>query len=161
MNRPTQSRSKTGCLLTLMLSVGLAACDAPGDDAAFSDIALPTFSKDRVAQEAPVEVRRMLSGDENLDFQALDASPDGRYVTDILWGTGDLAVRELATGETRRVTNNGGNGGFPEASVFSPDGARIAYVWTKVPDETGPERSFDLRPSPCGGNLTRFSHPAR
>ena len=145
MNRPTQPRSKIACPLALMLSVGLAACGAQDGDEAFSDIALPRFAKDRVAREAPVEVRRMFSRDENLDFQALDVSPDGRYVTDILWGTGDLAVRELATGETRRVTNNGGNGGFPEASVFSPDGARIAYVWTKVPDETGPERSFDLR----------------
>ncbi len=50
MNRPTQSRSKIGCLLALTLPMGLAACGAQDSDAAFSEIALPTFSKDRVAQ---------------------------------------------------------------------------------------------------------------
>jgi Tol biopolymer transport system component len=134
MNRPTKFRSETGCLIALMLSVGLAGCGAQDGDAAFSEIALPTFSKDRVAQEAPVEVRRLLSGSEGageFDFFAASPSPDGRYVTDVDWETGDVAVRDLTTGETRRVTTNldGQNGEYADVSVFSPDGSRIAYDW--------------------------------
>jgi len=142
MNRATQSRSKISCLLALALPVALAACGAQASDAANSQTAFPTFSKDRVAQEAPVEVRRMLSDDGgDLDFYALAPSPDGRYVTDIDWSTGNLTVRDLATGETRRVTNNLANGAYPEASVFSPDGRRIVYGW----QSGGPSWGWDLR----------------
>ena len=79
MNRRTQTPSKIGCLITLMLSVGLAACGAQDGDAGFSEIALPTFSRDRVAQEAPVEVRRLLSGAGEWGFGDMSPSPDGRY----------------------------------------------------------------------------------
>ena len=74
MNRPTKFRSETGCLIALMLSVGLAACGAQDGDAAFSEIALPTFSKDRVAQEAPVEVRRVFSSAAGLDIESFEAT---------------------------------------------------------------------------------------
>ena len=124
MNRPTESRSKIGFLLALMLPIGLSACGAEAGDTAFSEIALPTFSTGRVAQEAPVEVRRLLSddGDMDLDIPRLDVSPDGRYITDILWNPGDLGVRDLATAESRRVTNNSVAGVFPDGTAFSPDG---------------------------------------
>ncbi len=136
MNRPTQSRSKIGCLLALTLSLGLAACGAQDSDAAFSEIALPTFSKDRVAQEAPVEVRRLLSGsgDNEWMFPYMSPSPDGRYLTDIVfadWGS-DLTVVDLETGEERSITHDGTSPPYEtmaEYSVFSPDGSRIAYAW--------------------------------
>ena len=110
MNRPTPTRSIIGCLVTLIGAVGLAACGAQDGDAAFSDIALPTFSKDRVAAEAPVEVRRLFSAGRipngransaELDLVQADVSPDGRYVTDIEWQGGNMLIRDLATGETR------------------------------------------------------------
>jgi Tol biopolymer transport system component len=59
-------------------------------------------------------------------------SPDGRYLSFTDWETGDLAVRTIATGENRRVTNKGPwslSGEMALGSVFSPDGARIAYGW--------------------------------
>jgi DNA-binding CsgD family transcriptional regulator len=34
-------------------------------------------------------------------------SPDGRYLALVDWGTGDLALRDLATGKSRRLTNKG------------------------------------------------------
>ena len=59
-------------------------------------------------------------------------SPDGRYLTFVDWGTGDLAVRDLATGETRRLTDKGTWGEseeYAERSIVSPDGQQIAYAW--------------------------------
>lgn len=61
-------------------------------------------------------------------------SPDGRLISCVDWDTGDLAVFDVASGKTRRVTNKGSwaeSGGFAEISVFSPDGKSIAYNWWK------------------------------
>jgi Tol biopolymer transport system component len=59
-------------------------------------------------------------------------SPDGSSLTYVDWDTGDLAVRNLATGEKRRLTNKGGWGRseeFAEFSRVSPDGKQVAYTW--------------------------------
>jgi len=59
-------------------------------------------------------------------------SPDGSSLTYVDWDTGDLAVRNLATGEKRRLTNKGGWGRseeFAEYSRVSPDGKQVAYTW--------------------------------
>ncbi len=69
-------------------------------------------------------------------------SPDGRYLTFVDWETGDLAVRELATGVNRRLTDKGSWSESAEQagySLISPDGQQVAYQWyTK-------DRSFQLR----------------
>ncbi len=55
---------------------------------------------------------------------------DGRYLSVTSGDTGDLAVVELSTGETRNITNGGGfEHGLVEFSVPSPDGKRFAYSW--------------------------------
>ncbi len=50
-------------------------------------------------------VRQIWSG------QGVDASgspsPDGRHLTFTDWDTGDLAIRDLNTGEKKRLTNKG------------------------------------------------------
>ena len=60
-------------------------------------------------------------------------SPDGRYLSFANWMTGDLAVRDLQTGQNRMLTNTGGweksGGVFAQDSVYSPDGKLIAYNW--------------------------------
>ncbi len=59
-------------------------------------------------------------------------SSDGRYVSFTDWETGDLAVRDLREGTTRRLTNNPGwavSSDSAEFSVFSPDGRQVAYTW--------------------------------
>ena len=59
-------------------------------------------------------------------------SPDGRYVSYTDWETGDLAVRDLLTGENRRLTNNGSlreSGESAGVSVPSPDGRQLVYGW--------------------------------
>lgn len=59
-------------------------------------------------------------------------SPDGKYLSFVDWMTGDLAIRELATGKNRRITNKGSWDESDEFALFSrwsPDGKQIAYDW--------------------------------
>src|SRR6266852_5497906 len=63
-------------------------------------------------------------------------SLDGRYLSFTDWTTGDVSVRDLVTGEKRRVTikDKGFESPFAvqaPSSVFSPDSKRIAYWWTR------------------------------
>lgn len=97
-----------------------------------------TMEEDAIAeatpQESPVVVRRVwVGGADDVHPSYSSPSPDGRLVTFVDWTTGDLAVRDLVTGETRRLTNTGGwseSNEYARASVFSPDGRQIVYVWT-------------------------------
>jgi len=56
-------------------------------------------------------------------------SLDGRYLSYVDWETGgDLAIRDLFTGEKRRLTSRApGESAF--YSRISPDGQHVAYVW--------------------------------
>ena len=75
-------------------------------------------------------VRRVWS-DPTTDVEG-EISPDGRHLSFVDWATGDLAVRDLATGENRRLTNKGSwedSLEFALASCWSPDGKQIAYDW--------------------------------
>lgn len=59
-------------------------------------------------------------------------SPDGRYLSFVDWETGDLALRDLAAGQSRRLTNKGSwadSNEFALSSRVSPDGRQIAYAW--------------------------------
>ena len=69
-------------------------------------------------------------------------SPDGRFLTYTDWRTGDLAVRDLKTGEDRHLTDKGSWDESEElalGSTVSPDGKQIAYGWRNQ------EGFFDLR----------------
>lgn len=80
---------------------------------------------------ASVVLRRIWAGATG-DFTESSPSPDGRYVTEVDWSTGDLAARELSTGALQRLTNKGPwneSQDFAEQSIFSPDGRQIAYAW--------------------------------
>ena len=58
-------------------------------------------------------------------------SPDGRYVSFTHWGTGNLAIRDVASGEIRQLTaGTDPSKSYAEYSVPSPDGKRIAYGWS-------------------------------
>jgi len=59
-------------------------------------------------------------------------SPDGRYLSFTDWETGDVAVRDMATGQNRRLTRKGSQNDSAEwayNSIVSPDGKRVAYGW--------------------------------
>ncbi|MFW6139782.1 MAG: tetratricopeptide repeat protein [Acidobacteriota bacterium] len=61
------------------------------------------------------------------------SSPDGRFLSFVDWSTGDLAIREIATGKQRRVTNKGvwddEHPGYAITSRWSPDSKKLAYTW--------------------------------
>ena len=61
-----------------------------------------------------------------------DVSPDGKYISFVDWTTGDLAVREVATGQEKRLTDKGPwdqSGAQAFQSRWSPDGQKIVYDW--------------------------------
>lgn len=75
-----------------------------------------------------VAVRVVWSGNGADDSGSV--SKDGRLLSFADWSTGNLAVRENATGQVRRITANGSVQGEQVLwSVLSPDGSQAAYDW--------------------------------
>ena len=93
--------------------------------------ALAAVAQAHPQAEDSLIVRRVWAGREP-DFYASTPSPDGRYLTEVDWMTGDLALIDLVTGELRHVTNKGSweeSYSYAQSAVFAPDGKRIAYTW--------------------------------
>lgn len=70
-------------------------------------------------------------------------SSDGRYLSFTDWETGDLAVRDLREGTSRRLTSNAPDwvvSDSAEFSIFSPDGRQVAYTWW-----VGEPAAYELR----------------
>jgi len=79
-------------------------------------------------------------------------SPDGRYHSFPDFDTGDLALRDLVTGQNRRLTNKGTweeSGEYAEVSVISGDGKQIAYAWYNK------EKFYELRVCGIDGSNPR------
>jgi Tol biopolymer transport system component len=77
--------------------------------------------------------RQIMEG-EGADIWGGSPSPDGRYFVYSDWdnANGDLAIRDLETGEVRRLTNDSGtsdDNDYAQEGIFSPDGRQIAYSW--------------------------------
>jgi len=92
------------------------------------------------AQSAACAVRTVWEGPGGNLSASL--SRDGKLLAFVDWDTGDLAVREMATGDTRRLTNKGSwadSQEFALASAISPDHSRVAYAWRNS------QRRFELR----------------
>ena len=68
-------------------------------------------------------------------------SPDERFISLTDWSTGDQAIKELATGKERRLTNKGvwdeAHPGYASKSIWSPDSQRVAYTWDDDRNYTG------------------------
>jgi len=87
-------------------------------------------------------------------MQAMAPSPDGHYIAFVDEQTGDLAVRDLKTGENRRLTHN--KVPFEGTTYFvrfSPDGRWIAYNW--IGDENDRKKA-DLRIMGIDGSGSRI-----
>ncbi len=68
-------------------------------------------------------------GDNEADF-----SPDGHLMVFTDWDSGDLATRDMSTGQVKRLMAKTGtwkdsNDAFAESPIFSPDLRQIAYFW--------------------------------
>jgi len=80
---------------------------------------------------------------------------DGRYFTYLDNSTGDLAIRDMETGESRHLTNKGGwskSNYYALLSTVSPDGQQVAYAWQD--DIKSPE----LRLIGIAGGESRLLH---
>ena len=80
-------------------------------------------------------------------------SPDGSLVTYVDWlDDGNLAIRNLATGESRRLTHTADNGdNYAFNSRISPDGEQVLYDWAR-PSPVG--ETGELRLLPVHGDQT-------
>jgi Tol biopolymer transport system component len=58
-------------------------------------------------------------------------SPDGKYLSEVDWEIGDIAVREIATGKKLRLTERKvwDSPGFALNSQWSPDSKQLVYEW--------------------------------
>ena len=77
-------------------------------------------------------------------------SPDGRFLTYTDWGTGDLALHDLTTGQDRHLTNKGTWNDSAEwafMSAVSRDGKQVAYGWSVNDSGTTELRLTDLNGS--------------
>ena len=77
----------------------------------------------------------------NRDFVGTP-SPDGRYLSTVDWTTGDLAIKEIPSGKLHRLTHKRNwvkSQEYAFASVWSPDGKKLAYSWMNK------EGFFELR----------------
>src|SRR5262245_8123239 len=59
-------------------------------------------------------------------------SADGRLLSFVDWETGDVAVRDLLSGHSRRLTHKPSWNRSPEYAEWpkvSPDGKKVVYSW--------------------------------
>jgi Tol biopolymer transport system component len=115
---------------------------------------MPHLSEAEGLADTGVVTRRVWAGGDVSVFGG--PSPDGRYLSFVDWETGDLAVRDLRTGENRRLTNKGTwweSSAMALFSVFSADGEHIAYAWSEEAGQ-GDER-WDLRTIGRDGSAPR------
>ncbi len=85
-------------------------------------------------------------------------STDGRLLSCVDTRTGDLAIRDLTTGEMRRLTHKHpqkSKGEFAYFSAISPDSKRVAFAWFNE------EKFYDLRVAGMDGGRQRvlFRNP--
>jgi Tol biopolymer transport system component len=105
------------------------------------------------AEGSGIVTRQVWSGPD-VDFSGRP-SDDGRYLS-YSDGSGNLAIRELATGATRQVTRDASKWtaeGWAGWSLFSPDGRQVVYEWG--------QRDSWLRLSSVDGAQTRVLLPAK
>ncbi len=97
-------------------------------------LAKPEAALEEVSQELKIS---LVWQGEGMDSTG-EISPDGKYLSFVDWTTGDLAVRDMATGEVRRLTSKEGLPSspyeFPDPSIWAPDSNQIAYVWYRDGD---------------------------
>jgi Tol biopolymer transport system component len=106
-----------------------------GDQKESVALARAGLRSDPAAPRTGVVVRQVWTG-PGVDVYGT-ISPDGHYLSFVDWSTGDLAIRDLKTGDNRHLTNKPkGVREHAEWSAISKDGKQVAYSWFK--GEAGP-----------------------
>jgi len=103
----------------------------------------------QAAEDAGLTTRKVWEG-AGVDLLG-EVSPDGKYLSFVDWETGDLAIRDLATGEDRRLPTGASweepRDGFSMSSTWSPDSTQLLYAW-QVGDNTSDLRIIGIDGSP-------------
>lgn len=113
---------------------GSSGCGGPAEGSVLRDQVATVAAVPAAATSsgmAAVRLRRLWTGEEP-DFWASSPSPDGRYVTEIDYTTGNLAVIDLGTGTLYPLTDKQSwleSNDLAGPSMFSPDGRRVVYAW--------------------------------
>ena len=89
------------------------------------------------------EVRARLLWDKAAYDLFGNTTSDGRFFCYPDWDTGDLGLRDLVSGQSRRVTNYKPRGGV-EWCAIAPDGKRIAFTWCRW-DKAAASEGCELR----------------
>lgn len=132
-----RTRVRKALPLTMIPILALGGTNCGGEAEGSATYQAVAMAVPAGAEHAPVELRRLWAG-EDFNFFASSPSPDGRFVTEIDWTTGDLAVRDLTTGVLHRLTDKGPwdeSSDYAEVARFTADGSRILYGWFN--DATG------------------------
>jgi Tol biopolymer transport system component len=115
--------------MTLLgLVVATAACgESSAQRADNATAAAMSAALESGVQPQGIVARRLASSNDVYRPDISTFSPDGRYQTFAL--RGEVVIRDLETGEIRRVTNLAeSDAGFALSTVFSSDGTQIAYA---------------------------------
>jgi Tol biopolymer transport system component len=108
-----------------------------------------TIARERLSKLITAEsskeivLRQLWTGQGVDDFGSVSA--DGEYLTFTDWGTGNLMIRNLKTGENKPLTREGSWKSpeqYAEFSLLSPDGKQVVYMWFSARGDTG---SYELR----------------
>ncbi|MGD2124221.1 MAG: hypothetical protein PVJ76_21000 [Gemmatimonadota bacterium] len=116
-----------------LLAFALVSCEVasstPAEEPALAAGAPHLGGATALLQDTARTVTRRIIADADYEY---DISPDGRLTVQTDWGTtGDLALRDLDTGEVRHLTHNTApyDPGEAEGARFSRDGEWVAYTW--------------------------------
>ena len=98
--------------------------------------------------------RSLWSGGDADGFGTI--SPDARYLTFTDWANGgQLAIRDLVSGTSHRLTNGGGS---TQHSAISRDGKQVAFQWW-LSDPPGSARPDQLRVAKLHGTSITDARP--
>jgi Tol biopolymer transport system component len=89
-----------------------------------------------------------------------DLTADGKYISHVDWGTGDVVQFEVASGQTTRITNRGPWSKADSANrnqAFSRDGKQIAYDPEVLSDPKRPVFQLRIRNLDGSGLRTLYS----
>lgn len=111
----------------------------------------PLITDCRSSDHAAIKARQVWAEPGANSYGA--PSLDGRFLSFVDVKTGDLALLDLASRRTRRLTDNharGKSGEFAYFSTISPDGQQAAYAWFND------EKFYDLRVVGVDGSKPRL-----